>query len=86
MKKPILIEGTKPFQIDRHSFCIDSPQDAVTLQVSISYDGEGDPGDFQWFDYSTQIPANDGPIEVTGVAAGLWWRLSGSTHDVYCRF
>lgn len=86
MKNPILIEGELPFQVDRHSFCVDAPQDAVVVQVSVSYLGTGDPDDFSWFNYSDQIPANDGPIEVTGIAAGLWWRLQGSTHDVLCRF
>ena len=86
MKYPILIEGEKPFQIDRHSFCVDSVQDAVTVQVSVSYNGIGDPGDFSWFDYSDEIAANSGPIEVTGIASGLWWRLHGSSHDVLCRF
>ena len=86
MKNPILIEGEKPFQIDRHSFCVDSPKDSVKVQVSVSYNGTGDPGDYSWFDYSDTITANSGPIEVTDIAAGLWWRLSGSTHDLYCRF
>ncbi len=86
MKNPILIQGELPFQVDRHSFCVDAPASAVTVQVSVSYNGTGDPNDFSWFNYSDQIPANDGPIEVTGVAAGLWWRLSGNSGDVYCRF
>lgn len=86
MNKSMIIQGQTPFGVTKHNFMVGVCADSYKLQVSVDYDGEGDPADFTWSDYSDTIPAADGPLEVGPVASNLWWRLYGNTREVKLRY
>lgn len=83
MRKPIVINGETPFQIEKRAFMLGSSASGYTLQSNPAYI-PGEPiVDADWADYSDAIPANyQHAIECP---AGVWWRLHGNTGDVVCQ-